>query len=489
MSSLVSNDLPKDLPKQKNLPNYLKMLPLELRGGIYNILISEEDGNKEKLNLISDLSLIDKISYYLINEWILRRWNILKYYDLPGPTFSQTITLTNMQRLIESVEEEEKSLRLDSNGPARGQLLFKLWAQGVRKIYEGGLKIFPSQEEVGSLYGKIQSKKDRTLLAFWPIINKALAGQDQKDNFESVDEIQVYINVLTQEGRFPSITEFSNKGVKIIPSFGMDEYLPNLEKLIINYVNIKFFPELNLNYLRTLKLVACNLTTKTLINLFYFKNLKHLDLSDNDIYRIPSLIKELTSLEKLWICNNFLKKIGPISTLTKLKLINFNSNRIKNIDSISSLINLKSISFNNNEIENLPEFLFTLPNLESAYFMKNKISIIPKSISQNKELKIDLESNFITRIPETFIKECLLNEVAINRPMLLIGHNPLLFISADIVKINFCYNLFGEKYKEFKKYKCSSKFSELCKLMILSDNIKEIKKAYHKLKESDRQLI
>ena len=471
----------------------MKDLPSELKGGIYNILLSEEAGQKAKIKLIFNLLLVDKASYRLINEWLLRRWDILKSYTPLNSTPAQTSTLMNMKGLIERIEKKEKRRYLpDPKRQTNALFLFKTWRQMLCKLYddERHFNIFPSQDELESLYNEIQLRGDTALLGIWPTINKALPEIDQKNDLKSADEIRDYINHLIQEGKFPSITEFSGKELEMI-LFGIDKFLPNLERLILSDIKVTFLPGLTFSHLGTLKLTNCKIELLT-NSIFNYTNLKFLDLSFNKILRIPNAISRLVDLNTFYICNNSLTKVNKnLSYLTNLRSINFLGNEIEKIPkSISSLTNLQLISFSNNNIKYIPEFLFHLPSLKSISLNKNKIQSIPDCTLwiEDKQLKINLEENLITRIPDGIINY-LLDNKRTSKSQLIFESNPLLFIMNDAVFPDFCYKSLVQKYKEFMSYQCSSKFSKLCQLMILSENPKEIKDAYKNLTKDDKRLI
>jgi len=488
-------------------------LPYEIRKEIYHSLLRDETNEKEAVNLISSLSLIDRISYTIVNDFFGICYGKIRYYIPQSITPYKEITLIKMKELMINAEAEEESLHgtEDENSKSPQNFRFLLIALSALffKTYGIAPKLFPflqgeDQNVIGKFLDQIQSKKDQVVIDLWLEINNKLQPEYQRNDLNSADEIRDYINYLKGKNLFPLITKLPKDCLKSSP-IGIEEFLPCLKSICIKNAEIDFFP--SFGNLQSLQLQFCKiieiprsifyLTQLTDLNLSYneishisnlisnMTLLKVVNLLDNELTNIPSSVLKLTNLEKLYIVNNNLNKISnQISKLTRLEVLNLNNNKIKYIpDSISCLINLKVIFLKYNNIEYITKSLFYLPKLHSIYLNNNKISFLSGEFlnpARTDKLELCLENNFITGIPE---------QILINKTLELnLNKNPLLFIHPGLI-VNFSSEKFLKKHEDFKNYHCLSEFSKLCQLMIFSDDFEEIKAAYFNLKQKDRDLI
>jgi small GTP-binding protein len=138
-----------------------------------------------------------------------------------------------------------------------------------------------------------------------------------------------------------------------------------------------------------------------------------LDLSGNDLKKLPSEIGRLQSLEKL-ILGKFddkeLEERGNrlttipkgIFRLTHLKELHIPYNQITVIpDAIAQLSNLTSLYLSDNQITAIPDAIAQLSNLTSLYLSDNQITAIPDAIGNLTNLTgLSLSDNQITVIPD-----------------------------------------------------------------------------------------
>ena len=78
-------------------------------------------------------------------------------------------------------------------------------------------------------------------------------------------------------------------------------------------------------------------------------NLKELYLWNNQIADLTPL-SALVNLEQLWLMNNQITDLTPLSALVKLKTLNLDNNQIADLNPLSALVNLKVLWLRDNQI-------------------------------------------------------------------------------------------------------------------------------------------
>lgn len=129
----------------------------------------------------------------------------------------------------------------------------------------------------------------------------------------------------------------------------------------------------------------------------------------NNIYNIPSEIKNLKNLKKLiiggdWKKDNHwnrwrIKDITPLFSLNKLEYLNASNNVIERIvvRTPPKLINLKILHLNNNKL-NTFYTLTKFPNLEELYLSNNELTTVNNLKNLTTLKTVDLHSNKITTL-------------------------------------------------------------------------------------------
>ncbi|PIN07746.1 Leucine-rich repeat protein [Handroanthus impetiginosus] len=141
--------------------------------------------------------------------------------------------------------------------------------------------------------------------------------------------------------------------------------------------------------------------------------LQYLDLSYNNLTKIPSFLSGQKSLKYLNLEGNYLTNSShfkDLTTLSMLETLNLGFNVITgNIPCfIGSLASLKALSFAGNKLNgSLPEGLCMLRNLEELDLRGNSLTgVIPSCLSNLTSLKLlDLSRNlFVGNIPSTLFR-------------------------------------------------------------------------------------
>lgn len=173
-------------------------------------------------------------------------------------------------------------------------------------------------------------------------------------------------------------------------------------------------------------------------------NLVQLDLSSNDLSKVPDDLVALSELKRLNISNNLIEKLPEDFGCwwPKLETINLSRNKLHELpSSLCKLSNLKRLYVTDNRInfDGLPAALGKLIRLEVFMAARNNLESIPESIFRCVRLKkLILTSNRLITLPDTIH---LLNDLEIlelsDNPDLVMPPKP----ASDASKNNEFYNI------------------------------------------------
>jgi len=134
------------------------------------------------------------------------------------------------------------------------------------------------------------------------------------------------------------------------------------------------------------------------------KDLESLNLNKNKIKRIPCFIKRMKSLSDLNLNYNQLKKLSKcdIRKLKHIKNIHIGGNSLSKLpENIDDLEEVRTLNFGINNLSSLPMSFARLDSLEHLIFYRNNFDSIPAVIWELKSLKeMDFYHNQIKEIPE-----------------------------------------------------------------------------------------
>lgn len=201
-------------------------------------------------------------------------------------------------------------------------------------------------------------------------------------NIDKLEKLQILNIGMNNFDRFP------NQIVK----------LKNLKVLDVWWNDIKTFPEKF--YTSNTKIEAIDMTSMfefdfsaNLPKIHRFKNLKQLNLGNNQIKNLNIKFEKLTNLESFGYIRqdkiDIKNVILALSKCKKLKTIHLSVNHIKELpNEISLLVNLEELNLYENELIDLPNKLLEMRKLKSITIDGNRI---------NKKII----SEFETKMPKT----------------------------------------------------------------------------------------
>ncbi len=135
---------------------------------------------------------------------------------------------------------------------------------------------------------------------------------------------------------------------------------------------------------------------------FYSKDIEHLDLQDNKIEEIPKDIKILKNLREIIFSNNKIEEIpNELYELTNLTALLLGYNKIRSISyEIEKLEKLNWLQIRYNKIKEIPKSIAKLKELRNLDARNNLIEQLPPEIGLLKNLvKLDLDNNMIHTLP------------------------------------------------------------------------------------------
>lgn len=199
--------------------------------------------------------------------------------------------------------------------------------------------------------------------------------------------------------KYASKIDLSNQGLTEIPSYVYE--CRNLKKLNLSNNEIKEIPiELSmLKYLKNLD-ISNNKITQLYSKTFDLRNLTSLNLNNNKIRTLPKQIGNLPKLNTLLIAGNLLDKLpDEIENLTNLKALNISKNKFVNFpNSILKLSGITHLWIGTNSFQTIPlkEINRNLVNLKSIYCYEAISTLMP--INKGIELLTTQRSNVINTI-------------------------------------------------------------------------------------------
>lgn len=261
-------------------------------------------------------------------------------------------------------------------------------------------------------------------------------------NCKSLQMLNLSYNGITNidDDLFKNLTNliylnFSNNELKVIPpQLGR---LLNLTTLILNNNPLEQAKMRQIDRLKSLRSLHLANTYRnnnnTPINtLGDLTNLVELNLSSNQLTKVPEDLAHLDKLKRLNLSNNFINKMPEDfgNWWPNLETLNISRNNLKELPStLCKLCNLKRLYVNDNKItfDGLPAALGKLHQLEVFMAARNNLELIPESIFRCGRLKkLILTSNRLITLPDTIhlLYDLEILELS-NNPELIMPPKPL----------------------------------------------------------------
>jgi Leucine-rich repeat (LRR) protein len=132
------------------------------------------------------------------------------------------------------------------------------------------------------------------------------------------------------------------------------------------------------------------------------KDIRRLDVSHNNLDKLPGVIGNFVALQNLIVSHNHFKTLpAALECLAELRVLDAGHNRIEHVPvEVCYLSNLENLNLDYNQLHNLPAEMGLLQNLKTLTIVGNFIIQLPDTIGTLKELsEVDAVQNPMTGIP------------------------------------------------------------------------------------------
>lgn len=360
-----------------------------------------KDFNEQKIIpvelMVQPNGTIDYFVYGFQNRVIVNR----------APTFNDSLSAENEQKIISVAEEFCKTYRLPatlSNNKFRTGFIINTGSQPKKPS-----KMFIYNVEMAEACDKPDTVKTLMLnnldLETFPEVVfrfKNLEKLDLSNNYiekvpKAVSKIK-YLKFLSVSGN-----PITNNGLKFKRNKHLKDVnvqythitvIPktiarnrNLEVLFLGNNRFESFRKRDfrkMNKLRALNLYNARLSALP-INITKLPNLEELDLYYNDLKQLPNAICDMPRLKTLAVSNNDLWNLPVhIAKIKSLETLYAHHNRLTDLP---TLPDLKLLHIGSNLFKAVPEQVYQLRNLEEFDMSKNQVREVPKQIRKFEKLQ------------------------------------------------------------------------------------------------------
>ncbi len=291
----------------------------------------------------------------------------------------------------------------------------------VEKGFNKCISLFLNYEELGiEEYNNIPLINSHILKEFEKLLNKLIPCLEPheftNDSFGYVEEYARIIklglpfqnldSLLNDLGILEELETLNLQGNVLIDIPNSLLLLKNIKKLDLSQNQINYLPQgfgKNQKELTILNLSENHLQSID-SNYSFLENLKILKLSSNKLNHLYDVFERLKNLEILSLSNNSISEIPPsIFNLSQLKRLDLSKNRLNQIPLISNLKNLEFLDLSSNKLKYVPNTIGKLTNLTTLNLVENELNELPNEIEGLKKLKVLIfDKNKLSRLPDTF---------------------------------------------------------------------------------------
>ncbi|PVD37897.1 hypothetical protein C0Q70_00499 [Pomacea canaliculata] len=223
----------------------------------------------------------------------------------------------------------------------------------------------------------------------------------------SHNEIEMIPNQLFINLTDLVFVDFSNNNLEMLPP--QMRRLTSLQTLILDNNPLIHAQLRQLPVLTALQTLRMRNTQRTLSNfptsLDTLTNLQDVDLSYNDLPRVPEALYKLESLRRLNLSNNEITELSlMIDVWVNLETLNLSRNKLTALPvSIHKLVSLRKLYLNCNQLdfEGIPANMGKLHDLEIFSAANNNLEMIPEGLCRCGKLKkLILNSNRLITLPD-----------------------------------------------------------------------------------------
>ena len=131
-------------------------------------------------------------------------------------------------------------------------------------------------------------------------------------------------------------------------------------------------------------------------------SLEILDLTGNQLSKLPDNLADLVNLKILFCSNNLFTEVPTVlANCSKLEMIGFKSNQIKTFAENALPLNTRWLILTDNQLNTLPDSIGDLKKLQKCMLAGNQLSEIPKTIQHCSNLELlRLSANQLTQLPD-----------------------------------------------------------------------------------------
>jgi len=256
---------------------------------------------------------------------------------------------------------------------------------------------------------------------------KGFAKYSQADSTQykilnRIDSLDLSDNALLripkEVSKCPNLKFINLLGNTVFDWKASDSILSKLNDNLEIYASVKDLSEIDSSYwhlVTGLEILPQN-SISIPQNILKQKQLKYLNLDENELLYLPPEIGSLTNLRELSLYRNKLQKLPvEIGKLINLNQFTLQDNRLAALPpEIGLLKNLTELDLDNNLLITLPVEIGALTNLDTLTIDNNHLLTLPKEIGELKKLSLlYLKGNKLVKLPSEIGKLTNLNRLSL----------------------------------------------------------------------------